>query len=100
MPCSPACSWNRPWPGGSGTTPAPEPAPSSPREENPMDWLLRRLADRMGVSPPGAGESFDPRIRADHPFSQGMTLLIVGVAAAWIIWLYRREGSASLPFKM
>src|SRR3954453_1576095 len=67
---------------------------------SPMDWLLRRLADRMGVSPPGAGESFDPRIRADHPFSQGMTLLIVGVAAAWIIWLYRREGSASLPYKM
>ncbi|WP_435016662.1 VWA domain-containing protein [Tundrisphaera sp. TA3] len=65
-----------------------------------MDWLLRRLADRMGVAPPGAGESFDPRIRPDHPLSQGMTVLIVGLAAAWIIWLYRREGSASLPYKM
>ena len=65
-----------------------------------MDWLLRRLADRMGVTPPGAGESFDPRIHAERPLSQGMTLLIVGLAAAWIIWLYRREGSASLPYKL
>ncbi len=27
-PYSPACSWNRPWPGGSGTIPAPEPGRS------------------------------------------------------------------------
>ena len=65
-----------------------------------MDWLLRRLADRLGVVPAGVGESFDLRIRAEQPMSQGLLLLILIPSAALIIWLYRREGSASTPYKM
>ena len=65
-----------------------------------MDWLLRRLADRLGVVPAGVGESFDLRIRAEQPMSQGLLLLILIPSIALIIWLYRREGSASTPYKM
>jgi uncharacterized membrane protein len=65
-----------------------------------MDWMLRRLADRLGVVPAGVGESFDLRIRAEQPLPQGPTLLVVIGCAALILWLYRREGSASLPYKM
>ena len=65
-----------------------------------MDWLLRRLADRLGVVPAGVGESFDLRIRPEQPMSQGLLFLIVIVSAVLIVWLYRREGSASLPYKM
>lgn len=65
-----------------------------------MDWLLRRLADRLGVEPPGTGEAIVPRIRAEQPLSQGVTILTVAACAALIIWLYRREGSASMPYKM
>ena len=65
-----------------------------------MDWLLRRLADRLGVVPAGVGESFDLRIKAEQPLAQGPTILVVIGCAALIIWLYRREGSASLPYKM
>ena len=58
-----------------------------------MDWLLRRLADRLGVVPAGVGESFDLRIKAEQPLAQGPTILVVIGCAALIIWLYRREGS-------
>jgi von Willebrand factor type A domain len=65
-----------------------------------MDWMLRRLADRMGVMPAGVGESFNVRIQAEQQMSQGLTLLILIPSVALIIWLYRREGSASLTYKM
>ena len=65
-----------------------------------MDSILRSLADRMGVAPAGVGESFNVRIRAEQPMSQGLLLLILIPSAALIIWLYRREGSASQPYKM
>ena len=65
-----------------------------------MDWMLRSLADRLGVAPAGVGESFNVRIRAEQPLSQGLVLLLVLPAAALVIWLYRREGSASMPYKM
>jgi von Willebrand factor type A domain len=65
-----------------------------------MDWILRSLADRLGVAPAGIGESFNVRIRAEQPISQGLLLLIVIPSAALIIWLYRREGSTSQPYKM
>jgi von Willebrand factor type A domain len=65
-----------------------------------MDWLLRRMADRLGVAPPRAGEAIVPRIRFEQPWSQGVLLLIVVACAALIIWLYRREGRAPLPYKM
>jgi uncharacterized membrane protein len=65
-----------------------------------MDWLLRRLADRLGVAPAGVGESFNVSIRPEQPMSQGLMLLILIPSVALIIWLYRREGAASTPYKM
>ena len=65
-----------------------------------MDSILRSLADRMGVAPAGVGESFNVRIRPEQPMSQGLLLLILVPSIALIIWLYRREGSASQPYKM
>ena len=65
-----------------------------------MDWLLRRLAERLGVTPAGVGESFQPHIRAEQPLSQGPTLLILVGSAALILWLYRREGSARTATKL
>ena len=58
-----------------------------------MDWLLRRLAERLGVTPAGVGESFRPYIHAEQPLAQGPTLLVIVVSFALIIWLYRREST-------
>ena len=57
-----------------------------------MDWLLRRLAERLGVTPAGVGESSRPYIHFDQPLAQGPTLLILVGSLALIAWLYRREG--------
>jgi hypothetical protein len=65
-----------------------------------MDWLLRKLADRLGVAPPRAGEAIVPQVRFEQPWSQAALLLIVLVCSALIIWLYRREGRAPLAYKM
>ncbi|HEY2156667.1 MAG TPA: vWA domain-containing protein, partial [Isosphaeraceae bacterium] len=65
-----------------------------------MDWLLRKLAEGLGVEPARAGEAITPRIRAEQPLSQGWTLLTVVACVALIVWLYRREGRASTPYKM
>src|SRR3954451_12515367 len=64
-----------------------------------MDWLLRRLADRMGVEPARAGEAITPQIRFEQPWSQGVALLIVVACAALILWLYRREGQAPPAYR-
>ncbi len=65
-----------------------------------MDWLLRKLADWLGVEPARAGEAITPRIRAEQPLSQGWTILTIVACAALIVWLYRREGRASTAYKM
>src|SRR4051794_25304730 len=65
-----------------------------------MDWLLRRLADQLGVEPARAGEAITPQIRFEQPWSQGITLLVVLGCAGLIVWLYRREGQLSLPARM
>jgi hypothetical protein len=65
-----------------------------------MDWVLRRLADRMGVKPPQAGEAIVPQIRFEQPWGQGTLLLLVLACGALIIWLYRREGAAPTWYKM
>ena len=65
-----------------------------------MDWLLRRLADDLGVQPPQAGEAIVPQIRFEQPWPQAVTLLVVLGSAVLIVWLYRREGPASLLYKM
>src|SRR3954452_16456976 len=66
---------------------------------NVMDWLLRRLADQLGVEPAQAGEAIVPQIRFEQPWSQGVTLLVVLGCAGLIIWLYRHEGAVSMPYK-
>jgi hypothetical protein len=65
-----------------------------------MDWLLRRLAERLGVEPARAGEAITPRIRPEQPLSQGWTILTVVACVALIVWLYRQEGKASTGYKM
>lgn len=64
-----------------------------------MDWFLRRLAERLGVTPAGVGESFTPHIRPEQELGQGFTLLVVAGSLALIAWLYRREGPARPAFK-
>lgn len=64
------------------------------------DWLLLKIADRLGVEPARAGEAIVPQIRFEQPWPQAVALLVVVGCAGLIIWLYRREGSASLPYKM
>jgi hypothetical protein len=70
---------------------------------NVNDWIdsiLHRLADRLGVAPPQAGEAINPRIRLEQPWSQWLLVFTVLGSAALIIWLYRREGKASFASKM
>jgi hypothetical protein len=65
-----------------------------------MDWLLRRLADRMGVEPARAGEAIVPSIKFEQPWPQAVTLLVVLGCAGLIVWLYRREGQVAIGYKM
>ena len=65
-----------------------------------MDWLLRRLADRLGVEPARAGEAITPHIRFEQPWPQVVTLLVVLGCAGLVVWLYRREGQAPLAYKL
>jgi hypothetical protein len=65
-----------------------------------MDPLLRQLADWMGVKPPQAGEALAPQLRFEQPWPQLVALLVVVGGVSLIVWLYRREGSAPLWYKM
>src|SRR5689334_10963566 len=65
-----------------------------------MDRLLRLLADRLGVEPARAGEAIVPSIRFEQPWPQWLTLLVVLGSAGFVVWLYRREGGASLPYRL
>jgi hypothetical protein len=65
-----------------------------------FDWLLRRLADQLGVELARAGEAITPQVRFEQPWSQGVTLLVILGCAGLIIWLYRREGPLGFPVKV
>ena len=65
-----------------------------------MEWLLLKIADKLGVEPARAGEAIVPQIRFEQPWPQAACLLVIASCAALIIWLYRREGNASLPYKL
>ncbi|HEX8203078.1 MAG TPA: vWA domain-containing protein [Isosphaeraceae bacterium] len=65
-----------------------------------MDWLLRLLADRLGVDPARAGEAITPQLRFERAWPQGVTLLVILASAALIVGIYRREGSAPSWYKM
>lgn len=64
------------------------------------DRLLRLLADRLGVEPARAGEALVPSLRFEQPWPQWVTLLVVLGSSAFIVWLYRRDGGASLPYRL
>jgi hypothetical protein len=59
------------------------------------DWILRKLADRMGAAPASPGEQISPHIRFEQPWSQTWLVFTVLGAVALIVWLYRHEGRAS-----
>lgn len=64
-----------------------------------FEWLLLRLADRLGVEPARAGEAIVPHIRFEHRLPQWAVLFAVLGSGALIIWLYRREGQVSAAYK-
>jgi hypothetical protein len=64
------------------------------------DWLLHHLADRLGVAPPQSGEAINPHIRFEQPWAQWVLVFTVLGGGALIVWLYRREGKASMASKV
>ncbi len=56
-----------------------------------IEWILKNLAERLGVKPPNPGESYNPTIRYEQPWSQWSLVLVVIASVALIIWLYRNE---------
>ncbi len=64
------------------------------------DWILGKLADRMGVAPASPGEQLTPHIRFEQPWSQTLLVFTVLGAVALIVWLYRHEGRASTLSKL
>jgi hypothetical protein len=64
------------------------------------NWLLHRLADRLGVAAPQPGEAINPQIRLEQPWPQSLLVFTVLGSVLLIIWLYRREGKASIVWKL
>lgn len=64
-----------------------------------MESLLKMLADRLGVAPPRAGEAITPTLRFEHPLPQIVWILLPILSIVLIVWLYRREGAVSWPYK-
>ena len=75
--------------------PDPEDSPTrdglAPPAAWPIDWAS---------SPPRAGEAIAPQIRFEQPWSQWSRSWWCSAAPALIIWLYRREGQASLALQV
>jgi len=65
-----------------------------------IDWILHKLADRLGVAPPRAGEGYNPQIRLEQPWPQWLWVFTVLGSVVLILWLYRREGKASTLVKL
>jgi von Willebrand factor type A domain len=65
-----------------------------------IDWILKKLADRLGVAPPSPGEKISPYIRLEQPWSQTLLVFTVVGAFALIAWLYRHEGRTSAFYKI
>jgi hypothetical protein len=64
------------------------------------DWILHRLAERLGVAAPRAGEAINPRIRFEQPWSQTLLVFTLVGSVTLILWLYRHEGKASTASKL
>jgi hypothetical protein len=65
-----------------------------------IEWMLHRLAFRLGALPPRAGERINPQIRFEQLWPQWLYVFVILGSAALIVWLYRREGKASVPAKL
>jgi von Willebrand factor type A domain len=64
------------------------------------DWILKYIADRLQVAPPGPGEGLNYRIRLEQPWPQWLLVFTVLGSAGLIVWLYRHEGKASTFSKL
>lgn len=51
------------------------------------------------VPPARSGEAIEPEVRFEHPWNQGIALLVGLAGAALIIWLYAREGAVAGWYK-
>jgi uncharacterized membrane protein len=65
-----------------------------------IDWILHKLADRLEVAPPRAGEAISPQLRFEQPWPQWLLVFTVLVSTVLIISLYRKEGKARLFSKL
>jgi hypothetical protein len=66
---------------------------SSPaRADGPLTWLRRRVVDPF-LPAARPGEQVSAHIRFEQPWNQLAALAVAGLGAAFIIWLYRREGA-------
>ncbi|GIW86777.1 MAG: hypothetical protein KatS3mg108_1101 [Isosphaeraceae bacterium] len=78
------------WTPPSGSpTPTGSFRPLQPLEDALAHWLAATLAE-----PPPRGEILSPQIRYQHPWPQGLFLLVALGGTALIVALYRREASA------
>lgn len=69
----------------------------------PLTYLADQFAAFLAaylVEPARAGEALTPSIRFEQPWSQGLALLVSILSFVAIIWLYRRETSAPLWYRM
>jgi hypothetical protein len=66
---------------------------SSPaRADGPLTWLRRRVVDPF-LPAARPGEQVSAHLRFEQPWNQLAALAVAGLGAAFIIWLYRREGT-------
>lgn len=66
-----------------------------------MDWLRHTAERLLGIAPARPGEDAAWRLRLDPFWPDWVLLLFAVAAAAFVIWIYQREGNtASTPFKL
>ncbi len=64
------------------------------------DWILQKLADRLGVAPARAGEAISPHIRFEQPWGQTILVFTVLGSVGLIVWLYRHEARVGAGSKL
>src|SRR5262249_49537392 len=77
-----------------------QPPAAQRSEANVTDWILHKLADRLGVAPARAGEAFSPHIRFEQPWGQTILVFTVLGSLGLIVWLYRHEARVGLASKV
>lgn len=61
-------------------------------------WVVEDLTARL-VPAARPGEALSPRLRAEHPWPQGLALGVIIPSVILIFWLYRREGAVANWYK-